>query len=97
MHQGLAFRLSICDVVADAIWQAITSSSHRNKDELQNSIHYLLPQREKDKFKVSGVTKPIMDMVHHQYVTVELSTHLLAAQREIESLRTQLWNSDATI
>jgi hypothetical protein len=38
-----------------------------------------------------------MDMVHHQDVTVELSTHLLAAQREIESLRTQLWNSDATI
>jgi hypothetical protein len=38
-----------------------------------------------------------MDMVHHQDVTVELSTRLLAAQREIESLRTQLWNSDATI
>jgi hypothetical protein len=33
---------------------------------------------------------PIIDMVHHQDVTVELSTHLLAAQREIESLRTQL-------
>jgi hypothetical protein len=28
---------------------------------------------------------------------VELSTLLLAAQRESESLRTQLWNSDATI
>jgi hypothetical protein len=40
---------------------------------------------------------PIMDMVHHRDVTVELSTRLLAAQREIESLRTQLWNSDATI
>jgi hypothetical protein len=38
-----------------------------------------------------------MDMVHHQDVTVELSTHLLAAQRGIESLRTQLWNSDSTI
>jgi hypothetical protein len=38
-----------------------------------------------------------MDMIHHQDVTVELSTRLLAAQREIESLRTQLWNSDATI
>jgi hypothetical protein len=40
---------------------------------------------------------PRMDMVHHQDVTVELSTHLLAAQREIESLRTQLRNLDATI
>jgi hypothetical protein len=38
-----------------------------------------------------------MDMVHHQDVMVELSTHLLAAQWEIESLRTKLWNSDATI
>jgi hypothetical protein len=36
-------------------------------------------------------------MVHHQDVMVELSTHLLAAQCEIESLRTQLRNSDATI
>jgi hypothetical protein len=38
-----------------------------------------------------------MNMVHHRYVTVELSTRMLAAQREIESLRTQLRNSDATI
>jgi hypothetical protein len=28
---------------------------------------------------------------------VELSTRLLAAHREIESLHTQLWNSDVTI
>jgi hypothetical protein len=40
---------------------------------------------------------PRMEMVHHQDVTVELSTHLLAAQREIETLRIQLWNADATI
>jgi hypothetical protein len=30
-------------------------------------------------------------------VTVELSTCLLATQREIETLRIQLWNVDATI
>jgi hypothetical protein len=40
---------------------------------------------------------PRMEMVHHQDVTVELSTHLLAAQWEIESLHIELWNSDATI
>jgi hypothetical protein len=40
---------------------------------------------------------PRMEMVHHQDVMVELSTHLLAAQREIETLRIQLWNVDATI
>jgi hypothetical protein len=40
---------------------------------------------------------PRMDRVDHQDVTVELSTPLLAAQREIESLRTQLRYSDASI
>jgi hypothetical protein len=40
---------------------------------------------------------PRMDMVLHQDVTVELSTRLLAAQREIESLHPQLQNSDTTI
>jgi hypothetical protein len=43
-HHGPAFRASINDVVADAAWQAITSWSHRNKGELQNSVHRLLPQ-----------------------------------------------------
>jgi hypothetical protein len=38
-----------------------------------------------------------MEMVHHQDVTMELSTHLLAAQREIETLRIHLRNADATI
>jgi hypothetical protein len=98
-HQGPAFRTSISDDVADVAWQAIISWSHRNKDELQNSVHRLLPQWKKDKFKAYGVKKDVtrMNMVHHRYVTVELSTRMLAAQREIESLRTQLRNSDATI
>jgi hypothetical protein len=66
---------------------------------LQNSVHHLLPYRKNDQFKAYGVKKdiPRMEMVHHQDVTVELSTHLLAAPCEIESLRTQLQNSDATI
>jgi hypothetical protein len=38
-----------------------------------------------------------MEMVHHQDVAVELSTHLLTAQHEIESLHAQLRNTDATI
>jgi hypothetical protein len=40
---------------------------------------------------------PRMEMVHHQDVTVELSTHLLTAQHEIETLHIQLRNADATI
>jgi hypothetical protein len=66
---------------------------------LQNSIHHLLPYRKKDQFKAYGVKKdiPRIEMVHHQDVMVELSTRLLAAQREIETLRIQLWNTDTTI
>jgi hypothetical protein len=66
---------------------------------LQNSVHHLLPYRNKDQFKAYGVKKdiPRIEMVHHQDVTVELSTRLLAAQREIETLRIQLRNADATI
>jgi hypothetical protein len=38
-----------------------------------------------------------MKMVHHQDVAVELSTRLLTAQYEIETLRAQLRKADATI
>jgi hypothetical protein len=38
-----------------------------------------------------------MEMVHHQDVAVELSTRLLTAQHEIETLCAQLLNADATI
>jgi hypothetical protein len=98
-HKGPAFRTSRSDVIADATWQAITSWVCSNKRRLQNSVHYLLPYRKKYQFKAYGVKKdiPRMEMVHHQDVIVELSTRLLAAQREIETLCIQLWNADATI
>jgi hypothetical protein len=98
-HKGPAFRTSRSDVVADAAWQAITSWVHSNKSRLQNSVHYLLPYRKKDQFKAYGVKKdiPRMEMVHHQDVAVELSTHMLTTQHEIEILRAQLRNADATI
>jgi hypothetical protein len=38
-----------------------------------------------------------MEMVHHQDVTMELSTRLLAAQRDIKTLCIQLRNAEATI
>jgi hypothetical protein len=79
-HKVPAFRTSRSDAVTDAAWQAITSWVHSNKSRLQNSVHYLLPYRKTDQFKAYGVKKdiPRMEMVHHQDVTVELSTHLLA-------------------
>jgi hypothetical protein len=98
-HKGPAFRTSRGNVVADAAWQAITSWVRSNKSRLQNLVHYLLPYRKKDQFKAYGVKKdiPRMEMVHHQDVAVELSTRLLTAQHEIETLCAQLWNADATI
>jgi hypothetical protein len=98
-HKGPAFRTSHSDAVADAAWQAITSCLRSNKSRLQNSVHYLLPYRKNDQFKAYEVKMDIsrMEMVHHQDVTVELSTRLLAAQREIETLRIQPRNTDATI
>jgi hypothetical protein len=98
-HNGPAFRTSHSDAVADAAWQGITSWVHSNKSQLQNSVHYLLPYRKKDQFKAYGVKRdvPRMEIVHHQDVTVELSTHLLTAQYEIKTLCIQLRNADATI
>jgi hypothetical protein len=98
-HKGPAFRTSRSDAVADAAWQAITSWVRSNKSRLQNSVHYLPPYRKKDQFKAYGVKRdiPWMEMVHHQDVAVELSTHLLTAQHEIETLCTQQWKADATI
>jgi hypothetical protein len=99
MHQGPAFKASTSDILACAAWWAIKTWSHRHRSKLQNYAKHILPQRKKDNFNASGVKKdvPWMEMVHHQDVTVELSTRLLAAQREIESLCTQLRNSDTTI
>jgi hypothetical protein len=98
-HKGPTFRTSRSDAIVDAAWQAITLWVRSNKSRLQNSVHYLLPYRKKDQFKAYGVKRdiPRMEMVHHQDVAVELSTRLLTAQHEIETLCIQLRNTDATI
>jgi hypothetical protein len=87
-HKGPAFRTSRSDVVADAAWQAIISWVRSNKSRLQNSVHYTCPTGRGINSRPMGVKKdiPRMEMVHHQDVMVELSTHLLAAQRVIETL-----------
>jgi hypothetical protein len=98
-HKGPAFRTSRSDAVVDAAWQAITSWVCSNKSQLQNSVHYLLPYRKKDQFKAYGVKRdiPRIEKVHHQDVAVELSTHRMTAQHEIETLHAQLQNVDTTI
>jgi hypothetical protein len=98
-HKGPAFRTAYQDAVADAAWQVITTYSRRYHDELRNTVYYMLPQRKKNKFKVSGVKAdvPRMLMVHHQDVFVQMSTRLQTAQQEIQKLRDQLRVSDATV
>jgi hypothetical protein len=51
-------------------------------------VYRLIPQWKKDQFKVPGMKKgiPKMEMVHYQDLTLELSSRLLAAQQEIQSL-----------
>jgi hypothetical protein len=97
--KGQAFRATYQDAVADVAWQAITAYNRKCHDELRNTVYHLLPQRKKNKFKTYGVKAdvPMMLMVHHQDMSVEMSTHLQAAQQEIQSLHDQLRDSDATI
>jgi hypothetical protein len=80
-HKGPTFRATYQDAVADAAWQAITTYNRRYHEGLKNTIYHLLPQRKKNKFKTSGVKAdvPRMLMVHHQDVTVEMSTRMQAA------------------
>jgi hypothetical protein len=98
-HKGPAFRTTYQDAVADAAWQAITTYSCRYHDELRNTVYYLLPQRKKNKFKASRVKTNVLGMliVHHQDVFAEMSTRLQTAQQEIQKLRDQLRDSDATV
>jgi hypothetical protein len=98
-HKGWAFRATCQDAVADAAWQAIATYNHRYHEELKNIVYHLLPQRKKNMFKTSGVKAnvPRMLMVQHQDVAMEISTRLQVAQQEIQKLRDQLRDSDATI
>jgi hypothetical protein len=66
---------------------------------LRNTVYHLLPQRKKNKFKVSRVKGdvPRMLMVHHQDVFVEMITRLQTVQLEILKLRDQLRDSDAMV
>jgi hypothetical protein len=77
-HKEPVFRTTCQDAVAGAAWQAITTYSRRYHDELRNTVYHLLPQRKKNKLKVSRVRTdvPRMLMVHHQDVFVEMSTRL---------------------
>jgi hypothetical protein len=98
-HKGPAFGTTCQDAVADAAWQAITTYSRRYHDELRNTVYHLLPQRKKNKFRVSRVRAdvPRMLMVHHQDMFMKMITRLQTAQQEIQKLHDQLRDSDVTV
>jgi hypothetical protein len=98
-HMGPAFSTTCQDAVADAAWHAITTYSRRYHDELRNTVYHLLPQRKKNKVKVSGVKTdvPRMLIVHHHDVFVEMSTHMQTTQQEIQKLCDQLRDSNAIV
>jgi hypothetical protein len=77
-HKGPTFEATYQDAVVDAAWQAITTYNRIYYEELKNTVYHLLPQRNKNKFKTSGikVDVPRMLMVHHQDLSVEMSTRL---------------------
>jgi hypothetical protein len=91
-HKGPAFRTTYQDAVAYTAWQVITTYSRRYHDELRNTVYHLLPQRKKNKFKVSGVKVDVPRML-----IVEMSTHPKTAQQEIQKLCDRLRDSDAVI
>jgi hypothetical protein len=71
-------------------------SRHR---DLKNSIYALYPWRKKDAFKISQVDPQIFRgvMSHSMSLSLDLSDHLLAAQREIHYLRTRLADIEDTL
>jgi hypothetical protein len=77
-HKGPTFTTTYQDAVADAAWQTITAYNRKYHDELKNTVYHMLPQRNKNKFKTFGVKAdvPRMLMVHHQDVSMGMSTRL---------------------
>jgi hypothetical protein len=71
-------------------------SRHR---DLKNSMYALYPWRKKDAFKISRVDPQIFRgvMSHNMSLSLDLSDHLLAAQREIHYLCTRLVDTEDTL
>jgi hypothetical protein len=97
-HSAPALRSTRTEAVNDAAWQALTRLNRACRKDLKGSIYSLYPRRRKGTFKVSGVDPEFFKgaMVHSLNLSQELSTRLLAAQREIQSLRTRLGDTEAT-
>jgi hypothetical protein len=67
--------------------------------DLKDSIYALYPQSKNDAFKISQVDPYIFrgTMSHSMSLSLDLSDHLLATQREIHYLRTRLVDIQDTL
>jgi hypothetical protein len=98
-HACPAPHVTCAEALVDAAWQALTRWNHSQHRDLKNSIYALYPGRKKDAFKISRVDPPIFRgaMSHSTSLSLDLNDGLLAAQREIHYLRTQLADTEDTL
>jgi hypothetical protein len=92
-------RVTCAKAVADTAWQALMSWNRSRHSDRKNSIYTLYPWRKKDAFKISRVDPQIFGgvMSHSMSLCLDLSDHLLAAQREIHHLRSRLADTKDTL
>jgi predicted nucleic acid-binding protein len=98
-HACPAPRVTCAEAVAEAAWLVLMSCNRSRHRDLKNSIYTLYPQRYKDAFKISQVDPQIFRgaMSHTTSLSLALSDHLLAAQRQIHYLHTQLACTEDTL
>jgi hypothetical protein len=91
--------VTCAEVVANAAWQALMSWNCSQHCDLKNFIYKLYPRRKKDAFKISRVDLQIFRgaMAPITRLSLDLSDHLLAAQREIHYLCTGLADTEDTL
>jgi hypothetical protein len=91
-HASPAARVTCVEVVTNAASQALTSWHYSRHRDLKNSIYALYPQRKKDAFKISRVDPQIFigAVSHNMILSLDLSSRLLIAQRDIHYLRVDI-------
>jgi hypothetical protein len=92
-------RATCAEAVADAAWQALMNWSCSWHHDLMDSMYALYTRRKKDAFKISRVNPQIIRgaMAHNTRLSLDLSNRLLATQREIHNLHTQLADMQDTL
>ena len=87
--------------VADVAWEALTVFALVYRRELAGTIYSWLPRRRSgsQEYSYAPLPEPIHRnmLVHHQNTTMDLSTRLQSALREIRFLEEKLKDTEATL